>query len=340
MSSVPVRLARVADRVGHRRRQRPHAAFALYRLDDDRGRPIRHRADSAVGVVGGDERHARHQRRERRAVVVVPRHRQRAHRPAVERVLERDELGALAAALRYQYRRANFRLASTASAPLLQKNARGSPGERRQPRGELPLERVEEQVRRVQQLAAPAPPPPRPGAGARARARRRRHPKSDRDSCGRWRRTGGSRGRGRTRPGPRRYTCSRCSFSIAITSVVVVIVISFPASNFRLPLGTSASGVPFDSSAGGVRRTPGLRARRRWRCRATPASSARRHAASFATMPECAVAGRRHRIDVARRRAARSAGPAGREHRPCAPATISRPASERAAESGRRACRH
>ena len=50
MSSAPVLAARLVDRRGERRRQRPHAAFALNRLDDDRGRV---RVDTAAGSAAG-----------------------------------------------------------------------------------------------------------------------------------------------------------------------------------------------------------------------------------------------------------------------------------------------
>ena len=53
----------------------------------------------------------------------------------------------------YQKRRANFRHASTASAPLLQKNALCRPESGGQPGRDLPLQRMEEQVRGVDHLA-------------------------------------------------------------------------------------------------------------------------------------------------------------------------------------------
>ena len=74
-------------------RDRPHAAFALDRLDDDRGCIRRDRRGNRRGVVGSHERHAAAPAAANGvAIVLVPRHRQRAHRPAVERVLKRDEL--------------------------------------------------------------------------------------------------------------------------------------------------------------------------------------------------------------------------------------------------------
>ena len=62
----------------------------------------------------------------RHAIVLVGCHRKRPERAAVKRLLEGDELARGSPRL-CQYRRANFRQASTASVPLLQKNARGRP---------------------------------------------------------------------------------------------------------------------------------------------------------------------------------------------------------------------
>ena len=91
--------ARFGDRAGEGRRQRPHAAFALDRFGDHRGGRGRHRGFDRGRVVDGDELHRRQQRLERRAVVLVGRDRQRSERAAVERLFERDELGARLAAV-------------------------------------------------------------------------------------------------------------------------------------------------------------------------------------------------------------------------------------------------
>ncbi len=98
MSSAPVRCARLLDRLGQRRRHRPHAAFALDRLDDDRRRLAGDQPIERRRIVGRRERDAGQQRLERVAVVLVPGHRQRAERAPGERVIEGDELGARLAA--------------------------------------------------------------------------------------------------------------------------------------------------------------------------------------------------------------------------------------------------
>ena len=69
-----------------------------------------------------------------------------------------------------QKRRANFRHASTASAPLLQKNARGRPESAESARRQLRLQRMVEQVRRVDQrrrLVRDRPRQPRMGVPER-----------------------------------------------------------------------------------------------------------------------------------------------------------------------------
>ena len=65
------------------------ASITMAAVDDETA------SSSAGGLSGETHVTSGEQRRERRAVVLVPRHRQRAHRPAVERVLERDEPGAV-----------------------------------------------------------------------------------------------------------------------------------------------------------------------------------------------------------------------------------------------------
>ena len=172
MSSAPVRRHAAAIASAVRLRDRPHAAFALDRLDDDGGRVGRdRRGDAPRDRRGSTKVTPGTSGCERGAVVLVPRHRQRAHRPAVERVGEGDEVRCAASPCVCQKRRANFRHASTASAPLLQKNARGRPDSCRQPRRQLPLQRVVEQVRRVQQRRAPASAIARASAGMRVAER-------------------------------------------------------------------------------------------------------------------------------------------------------------------------
>ena len=82
--------ARARHRRGGAVADRPHAPLALDGLDDDRGGVRADRGLDRVGIVRRHERDARHERRERRAIVLVPRHRQRAGGPPVEAVLERD----------------------------------------------------------------------------------------------------------------------------------------------------------------------------------------------------------------------------------------------------------
>ena len=82
--------------------------------------------------------------------MLVRGHRQRADRPAVERLLERDDLGArLAARVPVAARELQARL-DRFGAAVAEERAR-QPRQARQPLGELALQRVKEQVRRVQQ---------------------------------------------------------------------------------------------------------------------------------------------------------------------------------------------
>ena len=58
------------------------------------------RGGQRFGSLRVDERHRLEQRPERRAIVLVVRHRQRAHRAAGKRAFDRDEAGPLRRALR------------------------------------------------------------------------------------------------------------------------------------------------------------------------------------------------------------------------------------------------
>ena len=98
ISSAPVRLARVHDRGGKSRRERPHAALALNRFGDDRRRLRRDGGEERRRIVHGHEAHTWHQRLERCAIVLVGGHRQRAEGASVKRFLERDDFGARLAA--------------------------------------------------------------------------------------------------------------------------------------------------------------------------------------------------------------------------------------------------
>ena len=165
-----------------RLRDRPHAAFALDRLDDDRRGVGRDRRRDGGDVGRIDERHARHQRRERRAIVIVPRHRQRAHRPAVERMREGDVLRARRslrvpeAARELQARLDRFRAA------VAEERAR-QPGELRQRASPAPTAADGGTGSTCGAASTPAPRSRAPGPDARGRARPRRRPRSGRGSA-------------------------------------------------------------------------------------------------------------------------------------------------------------
>ena len=102
------------------------------------------------GSLTGTNRTPGQQRLERRAVVLVGSHRQRAERPAVKRVLERDELGArLAARVPVAPGELEARFDGLGAA-VAEKRARQA-RELREALGQLSLQRVEEQIRGVQQ---------------------------------------------------------------------------------------------------------------------------------------------------------------------------------------------
>ena len=85
------------------------------------------------------------------AIVLVPRHRQRSHRPAMERVRERDVLRAVRLALRVPVPARELEAGLVRfRAAVAEERARES-RERGQPRGQLALQRMKVQVRRVRQ---------------------------------------------------------------------------------------------------------------------------------------------------------------------------------------------
>ena len=142
--------ARVRDRRGKRRRQQPDPAFALDRLDDDRRRRLRNGRAKGRRIVGRHEADPGEQRLERRAIVFVRRDRQRSERAAVKRLLERDDLVArLAPGVPIAPRELQARL-DRFGAAVAEERAR-QPGQVRQPFGQAALQRVIEQVRRVDQ---------------------------------------------------------------------------------------------------------------------------------------------------------------------------------------------
>ena len=126
-----------------------------------------------------------------------------------------------------QYRRANFRQASTASVPLLQKNARGSPDSAASLAASFRLQRMEVQVRRVQQLRGLR-------GDRRDQARVRVAERRDADArdevevaAAGARRTGGSRCRARRRPARAGRSAARGRSrapSLHRQSVVVIVV--------------------------------------------------------------------------------------------------------------------
>ena len=106
---------------------------------------------SVAGSDASRERHAGNQRLERLAVVLVPRHRQRAHRPAVERVRERDELRARRLAARVPEAARELQARFDRFGAAVAEERALEPGERGQPRRQLALQRMKVQVRRVRQ---------------------------------------------------------------------------------------------------------------------------------------------------------------------------------------------
>ena len=104
-------------------------------------------------IVGRHEAHAGQQRLERRAVVLVRGHRQRAERAAVERLLERDDLRPRLAAA------CTSSAARTSGTPrpprcrCCRRTRAAGPTEAASRSRQLSLQRVIEEVRRVQQRA-------------------------------------------------------------------------------------------------------------------------------------------------------------------------------------------
>ncbi len=181
--------------------ERPDAAFALQRLEDDRAGRFGHRRQERVGIVRRHELHAGEQRRKRRAVVVVPGHRQRAHRPAVERVLEGDETrtGARPSA----HTSSGARTSGRPRPPPRRCCRRTRAAARTNPRAasRLPPAAGGSTGSTCGAASPPARRGRRPDADSHARAPPRRRPRADRGSRGRRHRTDGSRARARRPPG-------------------------------------------------------------------------------------------------------------------------------------------
>ena len=117
------------------RRRRVDPALALDRLEQDRGRVGADRGGERIDVVQLREARGRRERLPGGALLRLPGDGERAVRPAVERVVERDDDRPPVTF------RAHFSPASTASVPELQKNARAPPKRSESSSGE-PLHRA------------------------------------------------------------------------------------------------------------------------------------------------------------------------------------------------------
>ena len=163
-----------------------------------------------------------------------------------------------------------------ASVPLLQKNTRGQTRERDRRAGRFRLERVEVQVRGVQQRRRPDPRSPPRDPDARDPVTRRRYPTRSRGIRGRRRHRDAGPCRARTPPadagrsearaGTLASGCRRMSIFIAPP------VCSRQATPSRRPARRARVSLP-----PAITTSP------------TPCCSAARHACSFATMPLFAV---------------------------------------------------
>ena len=159
------------------------AALALDRLDQDQAGVGPDGRLERRDVVQRREGHAGDERLERRALRGLAGRRERAHRPAVERVLERDDprlAGRLARVLDRRLDRLGARVAEERlrAAEALGEEARRAPPSARSSRG----------WRRARAARA-APARRRAAPGARGRARRRRSRRRSRGSASRRRRS-------------------------------------------------------------------------------------------------------------------------------------------------------
>src|SRR5581483_3915755 len=93
-------------------------------------------------VACGYERDRFDERLERLAVVLVPRHRQRAHRPAAERVFDGDVAGALRVALRIPVAARELETAFDGFRAAVGEEDAREAGDLRQARRRLTLQRV------------------------------------------------------------------------------------------------------------------------------------------------------------------------------------------------------
>ncbi len=143
--------ARLLDRIGHLLAERPNAALALEWFEDDGAGRLSDRRQQRFRILRRHELHVRQQRCERRAIVVVPRHRQRPHRPAVKRLLEGDDARPLRVLLRVPVAARELQARFDRLRAAVAEEGARQPREVRQPRREFPLQRVEVQVRRVNQ---------------------------------------------------------------------------------------------------------------------------------------------------------------------------------------------
>jgi hypothetical protein len=143
--------ADVGNRVGELAGERADPAFAANRLGDDGGGAVADGGDERLRPGRIDERHRSDQRHERRPIVLVVRDRQRAHRSTGEGALDGDESRAAAHALGMPVAPRELQARFVGLGAAVAEERPRQPGERREPRRGLGLERVVIQVRRVQQ---------------------------------------------------------------------------------------------------------------------------------------------------------------------------------------------
>ena len=136
-----------------RRGQRPHAALALDRLEDDGGHVRPHRGLQRPGVGGRHETHAGQERLERTAIAGFPRRRQRAERAAVKRTLESDDARPPRLAARVPAAARELQAGFHRLGPAVAEERPRQPRQRRQSPADLPLQGMEIEVGRVDQGA-------------------------------------------------------------------------------------------------------------------------------------------------------------------------------------------
>ncbi len=134
------------------RRQRVDAAFALDHFEHDRRRALAERRFQRRDVVRRHEARARHQRFEILAVLGLPRDRERAERPSVEGIVQRDHL-VLIRVNRAPVRVRHLERALHRLRPGIAEEAALQPAHLRQPFGQRALILVVIEVGSMQQEA-------------------------------------------------------------------------------------------------------------------------------------------------------------------------------------------